>query len=321
MSRESHVSAIMPVFNGEVFLGEAIESVLAQSHGNVELVVVNDGSTDGSAGILAGYGSRIRVFHEENLGPAVARNRAIAAAQGEWIAFLDQDDVWERNRLERQLAALRPGDDGVHSECRIIDAAGRTIRARFSHGENEEYTTLARTITLNPIYVPTVLVRRRAVLEVNGLDPANRFGTDDYQLSLRLLATGHRYHYLPDVLASYRVHGRNRSANHTSMMRGDIYAIGQTYAEYPQGFRRADLTAFHAKMHELYFTLGWHYQDNGEPAEARRCFRQAAAHRPTCWRTLLCAAAASWPGGGALAAARRLDGPKPTAAQQSGWYG
>ena len=101
------VSCIVPAFNGERFLAEAIESILAQSYSNVPIIVVDDGSTDATPQVAARFEDRITYVRQENAGPATARNRGLKEVEGEFIAFLDADDLWEENKLERQLARFR----------------------------------------------------------------------------------------------------------------------------------------------------------------------------------------------------------------------
>src|ERR1039457_5929793 len=101
------VSVIMPTYNRGYVVGEAIESILNQTYDNIEVVVVDDGSTDNTQEKLKEYGDRIRVVYQRNSGPAAARNRGIRAARGEIIAFLDSDDVWLPTILERQVSLLQ----------------------------------------------------------------------------------------------------------------------------------------------------------------------------------------------------------------------
>src|SRR4051794_39471252 len=98
------VSCIVPVFNGERYLREALDSILAQSHSALDVLVVDDGSTDDSAPLAKSYGDRLRYFFQPNAGPAAARNVGLAAARGEFVAFLDADDRWHPHKLTLQLA-------------------------------------------------------------------------------------------------------------------------------------------------------------------------------------------------------------------------
>ncbi|NIA20953.1 MAG: glycosyltransferase [Anaerolineaceae bacterium] len=324
MSGTPAVSVIVPVYNGERFLKQTINSVLAQTYRDFEVVVVNDGSSDGSRAILDGYGDRLRVFHQENRGAPGARNRAICEARGEWIAFLDHDDLWEPDKLEVQLKALRRDDDLLHAEARVINGDGRVIREAFSHQEDwpEERTCLERVIRHNPVYVLTALVRREAVLKLGGLDPNDRFGTDEYLLWMRLLAAGYRARYLNRIVASYRVHGGNASGNHTQMIYGEIYALEHLYAEFGSAFTTSLGQVFHDKIHQLYYNYGWRLFEVGRVDEVGRCFRRAVHHKPTSWRCWLCAAAGSLPRGcRVLPVVRRLVGQSHVVSEQNGWYG
>jgi len=101
------ISVIMPVYNGERFLAGALHNVFAQNYHPLEVIVVDDGSTDGSAGIIAAFGEQIRYFHQPNAGPAVARNTGLALARGEVIAFLDVDDLWPPGKLHFQMQYLQ----------------------------------------------------------------------------------------------------------------------------------------------------------------------------------------------------------------------
>ena len=98
------VSCVVPVFNGERYLAEALDSIIAQAHQNLEVLVVDDGSTDGTAGVAEAYGDTVTYIRQSNAGPAIARNTGITAAKGDFIAFLDADDTWVADKLERQLA-------------------------------------------------------------------------------------------------------------------------------------------------------------------------------------------------------------------------
>src|ERR687893_681850 len=96
------VSCIVPVFNGERYLQAALDSIFAQTYRSLEVLVVDDGSTDNTAAIVGSYGDRVRYLQQDNHGPSAARNRGIEAATCEFIAFLDADDLWHAEKLERQ---------------------------------------------------------------------------------------------------------------------------------------------------------------------------------------------------------------------------
>jgi len=98
------VSCIVPVYNGERYLAETLDSILAQTHQPVEIFVIDDGSTDRTAAVAATFGPRVQYFRQENAGEAAARNRGLSMAQSEYVAFLDADDLWHPEKLDRQIA-------------------------------------------------------------------------------------------------------------------------------------------------------------------------------------------------------------------------
>lgn len=101
------VTCIVPVFNGESYLSETLDSLLAQSYHPIEIIVVDDGSTDGTPAIVRRYGQQIRYLRQANAGAATARNLGLTAARGEFVAFLDADDLWHREKLDRQMVRFQ----------------------------------------------------------------------------------------------------------------------------------------------------------------------------------------------------------------------
>ena len=101
------ISCIVPVYNGERYVGEALDSILAQTYRPLEVIVVDDGSTDRTAEVVAGYGGQARYIFQSNAGLAMARNLGLTAVQGEFAAFLDADDVWHPEKLDRQIARFK----------------------------------------------------------------------------------------------------------------------------------------------------------------------------------------------------------------------
>jgi glycosyltransferase involved in cell wall biosynthesis len=197
------VSVILPVFNGELFLGEAIESVLAQTWSPVELVVVDDGSTDRSAEIARAY--PLTYVRQENSGVAAARNRGIEVARGELLSFLDQDDVWLPQKLERQVAALeRDAGAGICS-CRfeMFLEPGHEIPSWADAGLLEGSHRTPQ--------VGTLLVRRELFDEAGPFD-TSYFAANDTDWFLRTRDLGVRVAVVEEALQRYRIHSGNASA-------------------------------------------------------------------------------------------------------------
>jgi GT2 family glycosyltransferase len=203
------VSAIVPAYNSVRYLPEAIDSVLAQTYRDFEIIVVDDGSTDGTQGVLARYGDRIRVVRQSNQGSAAARNAGILAARGEFIAFLDADDLWLPQKLERQMRLFgeRPEIGWVYSDYREFDESGLGTRSFFEREglrHPPEGWVLPALAEGCITWTTTVVMRASCFHEAGLFDPVFP-RAQDYDMWLRLAA---RFPVacVAEVLALYRRH-------------------------------------------------------------------------------------------------------------------
>lgn len=198
------VSVIIPVYNGERYLAEAIESVLAQTHRPLEVIVVNDGSTDGSAALAAGFGPPVRVLDVARGGGVVARNQGAAVARGAWLAFLDADDLWLPDKLRLQLAAAE-ADPGV-----------AVIFGGVEHFLSPELDERARQRLYCPLGIArgqlpsALLVRRATFASLGGFDATWRMG-ELIDWCARARDAGVREVTIPALTLRRRVHGANQS--------------------------------------------------------------------------------------------------------------
>jgi glycosyltransferase involved in cell wall biosynthesis len=190
------VSVVMPVFNGERFLAQAIESVLAQSWSPVETIVVDDGSTDRSADIARGY--PLTYVRQEHSCVAAARNRGVAGAQGELVSFLDHDDVWLPRKLELQVDALARNPSAGICMCRF-----ETFTELGADDHGASYSTGQ---------LGTLLVRREVFDEVGLFDTSYPSG-DDTDWFLRAKDLGVEFVTLDEPLQRYRIHDASLSAS------------------------------------------------------------------------------------------------------------
>jgi glycosyltransferase involved in cell wall biosynthesis len=190
------VSVVMPVYNAELFVGEALDSIFAQDYEPFEVVVVDDGSTDGSSAIARSY-PELRYIRQENCGPSAARNAGITAARGEIIAVADSDDILLPHKLSVQVGYLID-----HPEVAVT--LGRQV-----------WTTPPPDAVpdrvwgdLDGIPLVSMVVRKRALIEVGGYDTALR-GPEDLDLLIRLRELGHQLVVLPEIVMQRRYHGEN----------------------------------------------------------------------------------------------------------------
>jgi GT2 family glycosyltransferase len=203
------VTVLLPVYGGEAYVGAAVESVLAQTLPDFELLVVDDCGPRRALEIVEGFGDpRIRVLrNERNLGQVRSLNAGLAGARGEYVARLDQDDLCLPERLERQAALLdrEPDVALVGTWLHRIDAAGRRLSTQ--RGRIRDRAELLFLLLTNrlPISHPTVMFRRGAVVDVGGYDPDVRFA-EDQDLWRRLVLAGHGARVVEEALVLYRVH-------------------------------------------------------------------------------------------------------------------
>jgi glycosyltransferase involved in cell wall biosynthesis len=207
MSPPPVVSVVLPVFNAEAYVGAAVESILDQTHRDLELIVVDDGSVDGSGQILREYEAadpRVRVHRQENQGQGTALNEGFRRAAGTYVAVMDADDVAFPDRLERQVALLEenPGVLLVGGAVVVTNAEGAPIETvRFPCSDAE----LRRLLPLRNVFShPTVVMRRSAFAAAGGYRPVVR-PAEDYDLWLRMAEMGEMRNVAATVLA-YRVH-------------------------------------------------------------------------------------------------------------------
>jgi glycosyltransferase involved in cell wall biosynthesis len=207
------VSVIIPVYNCERFLAEAIESVLAQTYRPLEIIVVDDGSTDQSANIARSY-KEIQYIYQPNQGAAVARNTGLAAAQGELIAFLDADDVWLPNKLKVQVEYLTEHPDVGLNVCRIENFLDPEISLPPGGGDVP--------LMKEQINLGTMVVRRDVFSQAGDFDPGYSVA-EDFDWITRAKDLGVTITILPDVLMQRRIHETNLShdtqARRESMLR------------------------------------------------------------------------------------------------------
>ena len=207
---------IIPIYNGEQYVAKAINSVLAQTYQNIEILLINDGSSDGSKAVILDYINLPNVVYREqsNGGVAAARNIGLRAARGELIAFLDQDDVWMPQKIELQAQYMQthPKIGLVHANIEYIDEHSQPIEKRRSEWQtNASGLCFEEMFKENGIAVLTVCIRRKVCIEI-GYFREDVSGVDDYDYWLRV-AYSHQIGHINQVLAHYRLHTHNESQN------------------------------------------------------------------------------------------------------------
>ena len=227
------VSVVMPAYNAMRFLPQTVASVLSQTRQDFELIVVDDGSSDGTdAFVWQQPDVRIRLVKQTNQGLAAARNAGIAASRGEYIALLDADDLWEPTKLEEQLARItnRPEVGLVHTAIRYINETGDEInRVLKVVGDGDVWT---KVVVHNPVRCgSTPLIRRECFETVGMFDPALRF-SEDWEMWIRI---ARRYHFatVDKPLTLYRQHGANMTKSYRTIMPNFETIIERAFQDAP----------------------------------------------------------------------------------------
>lgn len=183
--KKNFISVVIPTYNRVTFLKDAIDSVFAQTFQSFELIVVDDGSTDDMSGLLLSYGSKIKVIKKANKGPSAARNRGVKAAKGEWIAFLDSDDVWKPDKLEKQVQFIKDNPDiKICQTEEIWIRNGKRVNPRKKH-EMHSGWIYEQCLPLC-IVSPSSVMIHKDVFEKVGLFDETMLACEDYDLWLRI---------------------------------------------------------------------------------------------------------------------------------------
>jgi glycosyltransferase involved in cell wall biosynthesis len=213
------ISVVVPAYNSAAYINEALDSALAQTGVTLEVIVVDDGSSDDTVQRVQAYGDRVRLIQQANQGSAVARNRGVAESRAEHVAFLDADDYWHPQKLAQQWALARQGKPLVYARFSSWerDAAGNFPPAAAHLAECQAQGRMSKPARDGWLYIDllldcevwtsTVLARKDLLEKVGGFDPSLRKG-QDFDLWLKL-ANEAEWHGVPESLALYRLHDEN----------------------------------------------------------------------------------------------------------------
>ena len=270
MATVKTISVIIPTYNYGRFLRDAIDSALAQTYPALEIIVIDDGSTDETSQVLAEYGERIRTIQQNNQGVGAARNTGIAAARGEYIAFLDSDDLWKPQKLEREIALFEadPTLGMVHSSAEAFDNAGKKLSVLMSGMEGwvaSELLRLDREVITAP--GSSTMFPRRVAEEIGGFDPRLQ-PSEDWDFCYRV-AVRYRVGYVPEVLVRYRLHSNGIHLNIPRMERGMLMALEKAFMSPDPAVQSLRKHAY-GRIHRI--LAGCYFQAH----QPRRFFRHIA---------------------------------------------
>lgn len=284
------VSVIIPVFNREKFVAQALDSVLAQTFKNFEIVVVDDGSTDSSFSILTEYKERfpdkVVLLQQSNSGPSLARNKAIMAAQGKYIAFLDSDDLWPPEKLERQLSIFEEHEDiaFVYSGYYTTNKKGEILAINLPDPQLKGRIYDELWVIPNNICGGTLMVEKEKLLAV-GLFDTDLGGGENLDLRIRLSQLGNVY-YCSDPLYFYQRHSESLTSNFENMYSFQLKLLEKHFGK--SGERNKKIFKI-LRSQQLYF-LGGDLLRSGNCVKAATNFFQSILlypQRPRAYVNLL----------------------------------
>jgi glycosyltransferase involved in cell wall biosynthesis len=284
------VSILLTCYNHLKYLPIAFDSILDQTFQNFEIIALDDGSTDGTRQWLESqHHLRLKlIFNESNLGTYGTLNVGLQAAQGEYIAVFNDDDVWLPTKLEQQIALLdsNPQIGLVHTDGYFIDGEGQERHDSplgFDFPRTETGDILLALIYANSIIASAVLARRECFDQLGGFNPGY-FGSGDWEMWYRI-AEHWQVGYLAEPLTLYRVHGANASHKLDRIWRDDLKLrtwISPRIDSYKNRFPESELTR--ARAHNL-ACLGTVQALTGDPQSARSSYRESLRFDPTRWKS------------------------------------
>ena len=284
---EPLVSVIIPAYNCADTLSETIDSVLEQTYGNIEIVVVDDGSTDGTGKIAEGYieSGKVRCYRQENGGPGAARNRGIEAARGEFLAFVDADDSLMADSIENRMALLaEAGDLELVYANYFIRHLNKAVTVGFDETYPEKYRSLCREYVHGVVFegcpsdifgIPLKIWTGTVLVGRNLMKSAGPFRTDisvgeDRDMWIRMSMNAGRIGYVGSPVACYNFSGSSltgRDPVQYAIARRDLnYYFLEKYGRSSQ--RRKIEKVIYERLSWVYFDLGQHYRKSGMKGRA-----------------------------------------------------
>jgi len=291
---KAKVSVIMPVLNGQRFISEAIQSIVDQTYKDCELVVVDDGSTDGTATSVEAFRGRIDiryVRHDAPQGIPKSMNDGLRHASGDLIAFLDHDDAWFPEFLETQTAYLEQHPDVamVHSDFQTIDAAGNILEYSVAACRNRRRPSgqvFPQLFMDSFIVGNSVLIRRECFTRLGMFDESLRWG--DYLMWLRI-ARFYRVDYVDKVLTKYRQfpdQSTRTLADTAARVPTPVQAIERLLALHPEVREELGERVIRQRLATSYFDLAYRWFIAGDRTTTRACLMKALQLWPTNGRYL-----------------------------------
>jgi glycosyltransferase involved in cell wall biosynthesis len=283
---DKKVSVIVPTYNREKFLGYAIDSVLNQTHRNLELHIIDDGSTDRSRELISAYkDDRVSYYYQMNSGQSVARNVGIKDACGDYLCFLDSDNVWKLDKLEKQLRLMEVNPDFqiLYGENEVIDEDGRVLPSGASV-RRYSGNIMQQLMVFNFVNFNTAMIKMECFKELGGMNENTRVG-DDYELFLKF-SSRYKFLYVPEIFAQYRVMENQISSNKDKRFQSNFNILSNFMVA---NSKLLDKRTINYTWCRFYTTRGRYLASTGRLGQAFRDYQLAIRYKPLSkhpWRAL-----------------------------------
>lgn len=273
------VSVVIPTYNRAHVLPNAISSVLTQTFRDFEIIIVDDGSTDQTQELLRNHSAPITIIRQENQGVSAARNAGILASRGEYVAFLDSDDEWLRNKLESQVGFLILNHKVDFVSCLAVNESAAPFRRMRPKARQQFFDALSYPFPSNV----SRFVVRRSCFERHGLFDVSLNGPEDRDLWLRFLYRGSRMDMIHQPLIKYAFSPDALSGNALVMLRGETEIKRRYIDTLASPWQRWWIgTRFQARS---YFSAAINFRVNGDLASYHRFLRRSLMTNPFAPRT------------------------------------
>ncbi|MDP8315492.1 MAG: glycosyltransferase [Candidatus Celaenobacter antarcticus] len=262
------VSVIIPAYNSAKFIREAVESVSNQTHKNLEIIIIDDGSTDDTKQIVQNYNDRIKYFYQKNEGAAAARNLGITKSTGDYIAFLDADDIWEKYKIEKQLSIITryPEYKFVYCDVDFVNSNKKTIQNYPRKVEILKGDILLPFINKYFLLLPTIILDSKCISKIGYFNKNLKVG-EDFDFILRL-TKNYKGYGIGEKLYMRRIHKNSLSRQDYKLdSQNDISILKNFIKENPVFYKKNE-KILKKRLSELHFKFGYRLLSNSKNLEA-----------------------------------------------------
>lgn len=280
------ISIIIPAYNSAKFLPETIESILKQSYRSYEIIIVDDCSTDNTNEVLKPFGKNIRYIRsKKNSGAAITRNRGIELAQGEFIAFLDADDIWLPDKLEQNIECFEADKEVAFVFSQHVNLRDEKSMAKLAKTNLPSGNIFKKLYCRQNFVLTSTVIVRKEVFDKVGLFDDKLPNCQDWDLFLRI-AFYFKSKAINKPLVQYRLIADSLSKNRVNVLKYQKIVIDKIYNEFKEKAHGVSNRVYKKRLADHYAKLGRYYLRQKMKSKAKECLRESLKYNPFSLRTL-----------------------------------